>query len=56
MDKNDGKTEPHEMESATLPGPAVYEEALKDFSITSEETVSDSSPDHLPEPVPARNT
>lgn len=43
-------------EPATLPGPASYEEELKDYSKTNDEDLIDNMPDNHPEPSPTKNT
>jgi hypothetical protein len=40
-------------EPATLPGPAPYEEELKDYEHDGEEDLLDNLPDAHPEPKPA---
>jgi hypothetical protein len=47
----DGNDEP-----TSVPGPAPYEEELKDYSKTSEEDLIDNMPDSHPEPSPTKGT
>jgi hypothetical protein len=42
-------------EPATVPGPASYEEELKDYSKTNEDDAIDNLPDSNPEPSPTGN-
>jgi len=50
---NESKSSGKADEPATLPGPAPYEEELKDYANEGEEDLIDNMPDAHPEPKPS---
>lgn len=57
MNKNEGKNMLDDNDDpATLPGPAIYEEELKDYTKESEDDPVDNLPDSHPEPSPTATT
>lgn len=57
MNKDENKdTERDNSEPATVPGPASYEEELKDYSRVAGDDPIDNMPDSHPEPTPLENS
>jgi len=56
MDSNNKQSSENLAEPATVPGPASYEEELKDYSKDSDEGLIDNMPDSHPEPKPTQES
>ena len=54
MTVDESKSSSKAEEPATLPGPAPYEEELKDYEHEGEEDLLDNLPDTHPEPKPSK--
>jgi hypothetical protein len=55
MMNNDKKDQLVNDDPATVPGPAAFEEELRDYSKTNDENLIDNMPDSHPEPSPTQN-
>jgi len=56
MDEKSKNIADDNSEPTTVPGPAPYEEGLRDYSETNEDDLIDNMPDSHPEPSPTKNT